>query len=235
MTPADVGLAGIARLEIAELGVEARAAARALRGREGRIAVGRDVPIVGDRRLEAAAAVEADAGRQKARLALVIERKAQYRRGQDGNAVKAQHRAVGDAFVGLVVDVDAAGLEDPGRVGVFGGAARIRGVERGRALVVDELDPRRLAAGAGAGEAIGRATKEALEALDLELQLRAEEDIAVAAHDDVAGRLGEIFGLVVVQPVGADDDRAAPELDVAHSLGVDIGATAQFAGTQDDR
>ena len=142
---------------------------------------------------------------------------------------------MGDAGAGFVVGVDPAGLQDPGRVGIVGAAARIGGGEGNRPLIVDELDALCLAAGVGPGEAIGRAAEEAFEALDLELQLGAEENIAVAADDDVACRAGQVFGLVVAQPVGADDDRAAPELDVAHRFGIEVGATAQLAGAQDDR
>jgi hypothetical protein len=232
-----VDLAEVLRLQIAKLSVKTRAAAQAVGGGESGIAVRRDVPVVGDRRLEAAAAVEADARWQEARFSLVVEGKAHRRRGKDGHAVEAKHRVLGDAFVDLVVDADARRPQDPHRLAVAVGAraTRVGGVQGNGALIVDELDARRLAAGAGAREAIGRRPEEAFEALDLELQLGTREDVAVTADDDVAGRPGQIVGLVVGQAVGADDDRAAPELDVADRLGVEVGAAVDLAGAQDDR
>ena len=228
-------IARVGGLQVAELAVDRRSALRAADDGDGGVAIGRDVPVVGNRRLEAAAAVEAEARRQEAGAALVVERKAQHRRGEDRHAVEAQHRVAGDAGAGLVVGLDAPGLQDPRRVGVVGTAARVGGVDRDRPLLVEELDQRRLAAGVGAFEAIGRAAKEALEALDPKLQLGPEEDVALAADDDVAGGAREILGLVVGQPVGADHDRAAAELDVADGLGVEVGPAAHLARLQDDR
>ena len=80
-----------------------------------------------------------------------------------------------------------------------------------------------LAAGAGAREAVGRGAKEALEALDLQLQLGTAEDVAVAADHDLAGGPRQVLGLVVAEVVGVDDDRAAPELDVAFGHGIEVG------------
>ena len=45
----------------------------------------------------------------------------------------------------------------------------------------------------------------------------------------VADGAREVLGLVVGQPVGADHDRAAAELDVAFGHGVEVGPAAHLA------
>src|ERR1019366_7280593 len=146
------------------------------------------------------------------------------------------HGVFGDALVGLVVDADARRPEDPRRLLllVTARATRIGRVQSDGALVVDELDAPRLAAGAGTCEAIGRGLEETFEAFDLQLQLRPREDVAVTADDDMSARPGLIVSLVVGQAIGANDDRAAPEFDVADGFGVEVGAAVDFPGAQDD-
>src|ERR1019366_3810293 len=146
------------------------------------------------------------------------------------------HGVFGDALVGLVVDADARRPEDPRRLLllVTARATRIGRVQSDGALVVDEFDSPRLAAGAGTCEAIGRGLEETFEAFDLQLQLRPREDVAVTADDDMSARPGLIVSLVVGQAIGANDDRAAPEFDVADGFGVEVGAAVDFPGAQDD-
>ena len=231
-----VGRTAVRRIEIAELAVEGNAAPRQDAGREGGVALRRDVPVVRQREFEAALAVEVDAWRQPAGLARVGERKAEHRRAQDRHAEKAQHGAFGDAFVGLEVELDPRGLEQPvGAARVVGRAARVGGADRLRALLVDEVDALGAPACARARKEIGRVEEVALEALHAQLQLAAGVDVSVAADAHVAACAREVIGMFVAQLIGADDHAAAAKLGVAAGHGLEVGAAADFVGTQNDR
>ena len=232
---AEPGHAVECRLEVAELAVGADTALDADHRRDGRVAVRCDVPVVRLRDLQTALAVHADAGRQPARFALVGERKAQHRRGQDRHAVEAQHGLLGDAFVGIEVQAHLAGAEQPGRPArPVGRATAVGRGRRHRALAVDEVDALGMPARTGAGEEVVRAQEVALETLHLELHLRAAEQVAIAVHADVATRQGQVFGLVIAQQVGADRHAAALEFDIAFGHRLQIGAASQLTRLQDD-
>ena len=222
-------------LEVAELGVQTQPALGDGARGQRRVAVGRDVPVVGHRQLQAAAAVEVDARRQPTRLARLGQREAELGPGQDGHTQEAQHRAFGDALVGVEVQLHAAGFQHP--VGVARTVARAAGVDRVDGVgtpAVDEVDTVGPAPGPELRELELRRQEHALEALHAQLQLGPAVDGAVAFDAHVADGAGEVLDLVVAQAVGADHGAAAAELDRAFGDGVEVGAGAQRLRAQDD-
>ena len=131
----------VTRLEVAKLGTQRQAASRAQCRRECGIAVGRDVPVVGDADLEAAAAVQPNAGRQPTRLACIRQRKTQHRQGQDGHTQEAQHGAVGAAFLNLGVETHPCRLQQPIRVTrPVARATAVDGVRGDRPRIIQKID-----------------------------------------------------------------------------------------------
>ena len=230
-----VQLAFVAGFEVAEFGVEPGPALGADGGCQGRVAIRRDVPVVGRGHLQAALGVQVHGGRQPAGLALVVEREAQDRRGQDRYTVEAQHGAFGDAGVGVEVHPHLVGRQQPRRpAGPVAGAAGVGGCGGHGAVLVDEIQPLRSATRAGAAEEVARLQKVALETLQAQLQFRPAVHVAVAQHLDLALRTRQVFGGVVAEPVGADHQAAAAQFDIAFGEGFEVGAAAQLAGLQDD-
>ena len=228
--------AGMARLQIAELAGHRHATAGHHDRRDGRVAVGRDVPVIGHAGLEATAAVEPDAGRQPAALAVVRQRKAQHRQREDGHAQKLQHRAFGDALVGVEVELDAVGAQQPvGHQVLVARAAGVGGLLGAQPRAVREVDPRGAPARAQALELEHRLQKETLESLHVQLQLGAAVAHAVAADQHLATGDGQVIDAVVGQALGADHRAGAAELDVALGHRVGVGAHAQRVGAQDHR
>ena len=79
-------------------------------------------------------------------------------------------------------------------------------------------------------EAVGRAAGRSLRsAATLQLQLGAAEDVAVAADATLPVARARSSACVVAEPVGADHDAAAAELDVAFGHGVEVGPAAHLA------
>ena len=231
-----VELAVVARQQVAHFAGQARSAARAPRGRERRIQVRRDIPVVRHRKLQAALAVQVDARRQPARLARIGERKAERRRREDRHAQEAQYRTLGNALVGLEIESHLACRQHPGgsgfAVGSTAGVGRIGGR---RAIGAEEVDALCRAAARGAREVVGRLEKVAFVALDLHLQRVADVAVAALVDTHVAGGAGGLAGRVVAQAIGADAQRAAAEFGhpFGHRLGV--GTTTQGLRFQKDR
>ena len=230
------GRAAVARLEVAELARQPRAAPAADDGRQRGIALRRDVPVIRHRHLQAALAVGVDVGWQPARLARVGERKTEHRRSQDRHPHETQHGTFGDAFVGLEIELDAVGAEQPRRpAGAVGRAARIGGPCGKRALLAQEIEPLGHTARTDLPEVVGRVLEEAFETLHLELQFGPAVDVAVAADAHVAQGSSQVVGLVVAQAVGPDHRAATAKFGVAFGHRFKIGAAAQLARQQDDR
>ena len=233
------GAAAVARLQVAKLAVQPQAAPAAERGRQRRVPVRGQVPVVRHRDLQAALAVDVDAGWQPARLARIGERETEHRCGQDRHPQKAQHRAFGDAFIGVEIELHAVGGEQPRRsaaaVDVVGSAARISGTRGNGTLFAQKVEPLGHAARAHLPEVIGGVDEEAFEALHLQLQFRAAEHVAVAGDAHIATGLRQVIGGFVAEPVGANHHAATAQFGVAFGHGFQVGPTAQFARQQDGR
>ena len=222
-----VGLhaAQIARLEIAELGIERRAAPRHDGRGQGRVAVRCDVPVVGYAEFEAALVVELDARWQPAGLALLGQREAERRRGQDRHAIEAQHRALGRALLGRRVEQHAVGAQQPGRIGRR--TAGVGGAVGDAPVLVEEVEAVGLPSCVGAPEVVARRLEVALETVDLQLHLGAAVDVAVARDLDVAGGARQVALLLVLDPVGLQDQGATTELDGTFGQGFQVGPARQ--------
>jgi hypothetical protein len=226
----------VAVLQVAEFPAQVHAALAHDRGVEGGIAVRRDVPVVGHRKLDAVDVVQPEGRRQEARLALVRQREAERREAEHRQVLEAQHRALGPAHFFFHVEPHGGGAQDP--VGHPAGAGLalaggVGGVVDHRALVIQEVHARGLAVRLVLQESVARLAEEALEGLDLELQQRAFVDVAAAVHVDVAARLGQVVGLVVLEPVGADHRAGAAQLGIALDDGLQVRAAgAAVAGDE---
>ena len=232
----ELDAASIAALEIAELGQQRGATPRQDGGRDGRVAVGRNVPVVRHSHFQTALGVQVDRRRQPARLAVVGERKAHHRKAEDRHAEETQHRPFGDAFVGLEVDAHTVGREQPvGIARAIARAAGVGGVHRRRARRVDELEALRSTARAGAPQRELRLQKEALEALQLQLQFRAPVVVAVAADAHVAFGVGTVLRAVVGDSIGTDHRAGAAELHLAFGHRIEVGPRLQTIGPHHDR
>jgi hypothetical protein len=233
--PVQLHRAAVAGLQVAELGVQPRPAPGDDARRQRCIAVGRDVPVVGHRQLQAAAVVQIDGGRQPARLARIVEREAQAGQGQDGQAQEAQHRAFGDALVGVEVHLDAAHAQLPIRL--VAGAQRAAGVRRlgrTRSGVAQEVDAVGPAAGAHAQELEGRRQKVAFKALHVQHQLGPGIDRAFAADPDLPQAVRAVLRCVVAQAVGLHHQSATAELDFTFGPGQQVGLPADLVRLQHD-
>jgi hypothetical protein len=69
--------------------------------------------------------------------------------------------------------------------------------------------------------------KKPLEGVDLQFQQRAFKRVARAVDAHIAPGLGQVIGLVVLQPFGADHHVPAAQLGVAVDHGFKIGAAGQ--------
>lgn len=230
----DIDAAGVTGLQVTELAVQAHASLGHDEGRERRIPLRRDVPVVGHAKLEAAAVVQEDIGRQPARLALRAEREAQGRRRQDGHAQEAQHRAIGLALVGGQVHAQPPGRDLPvGLLVLHRRAARVGALGGAQVLAIDEVDDLGLARTAGRAEEEARRQELAFEAAHIQPQRRAREDIAPVADVDVAIGLGQVLDDAVVQRIGTQQQLAIAQLDTARPFRLLVGLSRQLAGADD--
>ena len=233
--PVQAQCAVVARLQVARLGVQAQTAPGYQPWRQRGVSVGRDVPVVGHGKAHATAAVDLHRRRQPARLALVTQREAQGRHGQDGHTQKAQHRTAGNAFVDAQVQADAVGAQDPiGLLAIFPGAAGVGRVARAGPGIAQKFD----AVGPAPSPQLQKLEpwlqEKAFEALHADFQLGARVNRAVTADHHMALGIGQITRCVVGQPVGLDDQAAPAEFHVAFSHGFQIGLAADAARLQHD-
>ena len=84
-------------------------------GVKSRIVIGCDVPVPRQRQLHTADVVDVQGGWQHARFAFARQRKRQVRRGENGDALKLQHRATGRAHFFHVIQLNAVAAQHPSR------------------------------------------------------------------------------------------------------------------------
>ena len=218
-------LAGVGPLEVAEMVLQLEAAAHHVHGREGGVALGRDVPVIRDAELETARARLRVIRREQAALAPVFQREAGVREGENRVVEKAKPRMFGLSLVGIVVEVDLARLEEPVVL-----PRLASGEARGdQAILV--LAEKFHALGAAARRPV--ALQEKARAFDdagvlerVVLEARAEEAIDAALQPYPALRLELAELAVVAQELAKDRDVAALDLgraarahlEVAHAL-----------------
>ena len=186
---AEAGDAVVVGSEVAKFAVQTDAAAACKSGRERCVAIRRGVPVIRQGNLQTAFAVDVDGGRQPARFALIRQRKTQARRGQNRHTQKTQHRAFGDAFVGIEIQAHLVTSEQPRRAArAVRRAAGVSGLRRNGALLTQKVQALRHAACAHAPEKVCGVLKKALELPQLDFHFWAAEQVAVAADLDVAAR-----------------------------------------------
>ncbi len=232
----DADLAVEAGFQIAKLAVHSGPATGAHDRCDRGVAVRRDVPVVRHGSDKAAAAVERHDRRQPARFAGVAEREADARPAQDRHTEKAQHGALGNALVGVEVQMHAIRAQQPGRVArAVGRAARVRRHRRHRAVGVQDVDALRGSRRAGAADLEVRADDEALETREPKLRLGAGEHIALVRDAHVADGARDVVLGVVVELVGVHPHIGAPQFGIADGLHIQVGPAAQFVRAHEHR
>ncbi|MDF3011453.1 MAG: hypothetical protein K0S03_2249 [Burkholderiales bacterium] len=204
-------------------------------GREREVALGRDVPVIGQAELEAARRRLRVVRREQPALAPVFEREGDVGRTEDRNVEEAQPRAGRAAFLLDIVELELRGLEPPvllaglaGGVGGLGEAVAILaenvqplGAAARRAVALQEVT--RLLEGAGVGQGVVLHAR-AEEAIDAALQPYAAFGLGGAELAVIAQALAEDPQLVAANLRGAD--RAHLKVaDALDALRVDGGAS----------
>ena len=231
-----IGLAAPAGLQVAVLGLERRAALAHQRGRERHVLLGRDVPVIGRRHAQAGGAGGADHRRQPAGLARVGDRKAHHRQRQDRHALEAQHRAFGQALVGVEVQPHPPGAEFPGRrLAVDQIAAAVAGPAHHHAVAADEVDPLGTSARLGAAQVEARRQEVALLMLGLQVQLGAEKMAVLALQPHRAERMHPVVVLAVLDAVGLQRQQAAAQRGPSFRPQRLAGLADQAIGLDQDR
>ena len=226
----------VTRREVAKLGVQAHTAASGKSGREGGVAVGRDVPVIRHGHLQTAFAVQVDGRRQPARFALVGQRKTQRGRRQYGQPKEAQHSAFGNAFIGIEVQPHFVAGQQPRRAArAVGRTAGVGCLCRHGALLAKKLQALGHTARPNTAKKISRVVKKAFKAAQLQRHLGATEGVAVAAEFHPTFCLSQVGGLVVTQAVGFDDHTGAAQHRVAFGHHIFVRPTAQLARRQNNR
>ena len=206
------------RLEVAHLGPQLLAALGEDLGRGRRVHVLGDVPVVLQRSLEAALAGSAEGRREKAALALVVERERDVRRVQDRHPEEEDGGVVGIADVARAVDVELAHADEP--VVARRHAGGVLGVEEPALLVFLEDRARCLAArGRAAVDLLGKLEHRRLHlarvVVEAIRELRPGRSVAVAIEAHVADRHRLLVVDEVLDPVGADRGSVLAQHDVA--------------------
>ncbi len=218
-------LADVLRLHVAEIALQLEAAPRHVDRRERGVALGGDIPVVGDAEFEAPLARLRVIGREQPAAPPALERKAGARKGEQRVIEEAQPWVVGSPLVGLVVEVELTRLEEPV---ILAGLASSEA--RGEQAIL---------ALAGKLDALGAAARRPL-ALQLKLRMlegaraveqvvvdrRAEEPVGAALQAYAALALDLAKLPVVAQELAKDADVALPDLgraacahlEVAHAL-----------------
>ena len=106
-------------VEVAELALQDRPAARGQSGGEGRVDVRADVPVPRHAQLEPRAVAPPDRRGEEAGLSLRTDREAERGHGEDGDALEVQHDAAGGADAPFPIEPDLGGarmnqLSSPG-------------------------------------------------------------------------------------------------------------------------
>jgi len=213
-----VDLAGELRLQVAELVAQLQPALGEELGRHRGVHVLGDVPVVRQRRLEAALARGAEGGREEARAALVVERERDVRHVEDRHAEEVERRVVRGAHVARAVDVELANAQVP--VVARHRARGVLGAEEAALLLLAQLGARRLAARRdaplrGLGEFEDRRLHLAGAVVEAVAQARAGGAVAVALEAHGAGGDRGLVGGVVLHAVGADARAALAQDHVA--------------------
>ena len=236
--PEQIERAPVTRVQVAVLQVQPQTPARGHQRRDGGVLIRCDVPVVGQRQLETALAVEVEARWQEPGLAGVAQREAQIGGGQDGHPLEPDHRVAGGALVGLHVHVDAAGLERP--VGfsrlAFGGvgrcAAAVGGAGGAQTLFAQELDQFGTATRLGAGEPEARTHEFAFQTVQLQRQFGADENVALTHHAHLAHGSGGVVTLGVGQFVGLQGQVPLSQAHLAGGAGALASLAFQVVGLE---
>ena len=226
-----------ASLQVAEFAVHRKAAARGDRRRDRRIAVRRDVPVIGRTQLDTAAGGELQVRRQPARFALVVQRKAQRGQAQDRHIQKAQFSALGHAHAGVQVQIELACAQDPVRRSL----CRRAGSWCMSPLITRSCACPRMSTRSARPPALvcakwySGSLHEAFHALHLQLHFGPAEVRTLEADAHLALRHRQVLGLVVAQLVGANHHASLSQFDAALRLQCRIRLPGQFVGTQVQR
>ena len=136
--------ATIGGVQVAELAAQLGAALAHRARDEGRVHVRCDVPVIGDRGLEAAIGVGAQRRRKEAGLALVVEREREPGRIEDGHVLEVNRGILALADLAVVVELELAGAGIPAVVA--GHAGGVGGVAQADLVFALEVDPVRFTA-----------------------------------------------------------------------------------------
>ena len=218
-------LAGVRPAEVAKVVLQLEATARHPDRRKGRIALGRDVPVIGQAELQAARRGLRVIRREESAATLALERKCRVRKSEQRMVEEAQPRVIGFALIGVVVEIDLARLQHP--VVLPGLAGRVARVDEPIAVFAQEFHAvrgtarRRLAV-----EQEARALEYAGVVERVVLDARPEEAIDAALQPHAAGALELAELAVVAQELAEDGHLAAADLgraarahlEVAHAL-----------------
>ena len=149
--------------------------------------------------------------------------------------MEAQHRAFGQALVGVEVEPHAGGRQHPRRrLAVDQLAAAVGGAAHDHAVAADEVDPLGAPAGLRAADVEARREEVALLVLGLQVQLAAEEAVVAALQQHLAAGAHAVVGLAVFEPVGLQGQQAALQLHLALGDQGLAGAPAQALGLDVD-
>ena len=202
--------------------------------RERQVLLGRDVEVERRADLQAAARVLRVVGREKAGLAPVLEREAHRWQREQRGIHQAQAHVARLAFLGPVVELELARLDDPAVLPrPAGGEARL---VQPQPVLAEEFD----ALGAAARRRLAvheerRLLEHAGIVLRVVAQPRAEEpaDAALQAHAAVGFDAAEF--LVVAQELAVDRQVLALELDTAARGDLQFGHALDLLGVDRGR
>ena len=198
----------------------------------GGVVLGRQVEVVGLRVIGARVGRHPERRRKETRLALLLDRKSQVGRREDGHVLEVQHAVGRHALVRCEIDVQLIGLDVPG--GIRARTSAVRHVCQAHLVAVEHIGP-----GANPRAAVfhpevglvdtGRAI------LGVIGDGRTGDDVAIADHARVDLRVHDADLLVVVDDVRLEHGILAPNRSVAPELDGVLGIPDDLVGIQEHR
>ena len=211
-------LARIVRLQVTKLAPHVEPPFGHDRGKQGRIAVGCNIPVVGKRDLSPVHAVQAKGGGQHAGLALVTQWKAQDGNGENGYSLEAEYGSSRQSNLFFVIKVDTGRAQYPVRHPAGPGRAFAggeRGILDGDTLVAQKINAVCFPMGSVFQKPVAGLREKPFKCLDLEFQQRPLIHIASLVDVDIAPRARQVVGLKILHAVSTNDHVAPAKLGIA--------------------